>query len=105
MAIFACGSDDNSNSSKATVAAPAAGSSAPSGQLKQLTLGAVVSLNGGAAVFGKSQQQGLQLAVDEINANAAMGVKLTLKVEDDNTDRNQGINVFNKLISDNVNLI
>ncbi len=124
--VMACGGgDDNKAETKSTPAAASAtqaaavpsastgGSTAatsttaatPSTQAKQLSLGAVVSLNGAAAVFGKSQQQGLQLAVDEINANNALGVKITLKVEDDGTDRNQGINAFTKLINDNVHLI
>ncbi|MGK2849535.1 MAG: ABC transporter substrate-binding protein [Candidatus Limnocylindrales bacterium] len=51
-------------------------------------------MTGAAAVYGASQQNGAKLAVDEINA--AGDVKIDLKIEDDASDPNQGINLFKR---------
>lgn len=117
---IACGSGDDKETKTtpapaATLAAatPAAsGTQAASGaatqpaQVRQANFGAVFSLTGAAAVYGESQKKGAELAVAEINNNNAVpGVKVNLTVEDDASDRNQAINVFNKLINANVHAI
>ncbi len=94
-----------------TPTAPASGTATATGggttgQTRQLNLGAVLSLTGAAAVYGVSQKNAIDLAVAEINNNGAVpGVKISLQVEDDASDRNQGINAFNKLIAGNVHAI
>jgi branched-chain amino acid transport system substrate-binding protein len=67
-------------------------------------VGAVFSLTGGAAVFGATQANGLQLAIDELNERG--GVTYELIQEDDGSDPAQGITAFEKLISqDQVSVI
>lgn len=79
------------------------GGSAPASAagLIEARIGAAFSLTGAAAVYGASQQNGAKLAVDEVNE--AGGVKIDLKIEDDASDPNQGINLFKRFINqDNV---
>ncbi len=74
---------------------------------KEVKIGFALSMTGGAAAYGATQQKGAQLAVDEINAAAgAKGLKITAVFEDDASVPQQGINVFKKLINaDKVALI
>ncbi|GAB4000256.1 hypothetical protein GCM10029992_31590 [Glycomyces albus] len=59
-------------------------------------LGAVLSLTEGAAFAGEYQQQGLELAIEELNAQD--GVTYELIVEDDATDVETGVAAFEKVI-------
>ena len=61
-------------------------------------VGAALSLTGAAASYGESQQKGLELAAEQLNA--AGGVEYDLTVEDDQTDPKQGIAVFEQLTAD-----
>src|SRR5690606_24539860 len=54
-----------------------------------VAIGAALSLTGGAASYGESQQKGLELAVEELNAKE--GVTYDLTIEDDGTDPRQAI--------------
>lgn len=82
-----------------------AGSAAAAG--KEAKIGLAFSMTGAAAGYGSTQKNGVQLAVDEINAAAgADGLKLIPIFEDDASTPQQGINVFNKFINaDKVSLI
>ncbi|GAA6527812.1 ABC transporter substrate-binding protein [Intrasporangium sp. DVR] len=60
-------------------------------------VGAALSLTGPAGSYGTSQQKGLQLAVEQLNAKS--GVKYDLKIEDDQTDPRQGITVFEGFVT------
>ena len=42
----------------------------PEGLPETITLGAVLTLSGGASVYGATQQNGIQMALDEINESA-----------------------------------
>ena len=89
-----------------TVAAcsPGAASSPPGGGAAgsiSAKIGAVLSLTKGAAVYGTSQKNGLELAVKDVNAKGKVSIQLV--IEDDASDPQQGITAFNKLINqDNV---
>jgi branched-chain amino acid transport system substrate-binding protein len=74
---------------------------------KEAKIGLALSMTGGAAAYGATQKNGVQLAVDEINAAAgADGLKLVPLFDDDASTPQQGVNVFNKFINaDNVSLI
>ena len=75
----------------------AAGNAALSGTAK---VGFVFSMTGAGAVYGATQKNGAQLAIDEINASGQLGqAKLEGVFEDDASDKAQGINVFQKLIN------
>src|SRR5690606_23461040 len=54
-------------------------------------VGAALSLTGGAASYGESQQKGLELALEHLNAED--GVEYDLTIEDDGTDPRQAISV------------
>jgi branched-chain amino acid transport system substrate-binding protein len=71
-----------------------------------IKIGFVFSMTGGAAVYGTSQKEGASLAIDQINAAAGSGLKITPIFEDDASVPQQGTNVFNKLINgDKVSMI
>jgi branched-chain amino acid transport system substrate-binding protein len=80
-------------------AAIAAGSVRPAFSADKIKMGFVFSMTGGAAVYGASQKEGAQLAVDQINAAAGSGLQILPIFEDDASVPQQGINVFNKLIN------
>jgi branched-chain amino acid transport system substrate-binding protein len=64
-----------------------------------IQLGAAEALSGAAGQYGQSIKNGLQLAVDEINASGGVkGNKLVLLIEDEQTKKEQAIDVFKKLI-------
>ncbi len=66
-------------------------------------VGAALSLTGAAASYGTSQQNGLQLALEELGKK--QGVKYDLKIEDDQTDPKQGITVFEGFVNDGKSVI
>ncbi|MBV9065626.1 MAG: branched-chain amino acid ABC transporter substrate-binding protein, partial [Methylobacteriaceae bacterium] len=85
----------------ATLAAVAlAYSSAASAQIK---LGVAGPLSGSNAAFGAQLRQGVDQAVEDINAaGGVLGKKLSLSVGDDAADPKQGRNVANKFVGDGV---
>ncbi|UNK69936.1 ABC transporter substrate-binding protein [Microbacterium sp. H1-D42] len=66
-------------------------------------VGAALSLTGGAASYGESQQKGLELALEDLNAKD--GVKYELTVEDDGTDPRQAMSVFEGFVADGTSTI
>ena len=74
---------------------------------KTLRIGAALSLTGAAAVYGSTQRNGIQAALDAVNASNTMdGVQVDILVEDDASSKEQGINVFQKFINqDKVSVI
>jgi branched-chain amino acid transport system substrate-binding protein len=72
-----------------------------------LRIGAALSLTGAAAVYGTTQRNGIQAAVEAVNASNTMnGVQVDVLVEDDASSKEQGINVFQKFINqDKVSVI
>src|SRR5690606_4217122 len=68
-----------------------------------IPVGAALSLTGGAASYGASQQKGLELAAEQLKQKG--GVSYGLKIEDDATDPRQGITVFEQLIEQGVSVI
>jgi len=68
-------------------------------QAADIRIGAAEALTGGAAQYGNNIRNGFQLAADEINAAGGVnGNKLVLLVEDEQTKKEEAINVFRKLI-------
>ena len=64
-----------------------------------IKLGAAEALSGPAGQYGQSIKNGLELAVEEINANGGVkGGKLVLQIEDEAGKKEQAIDVFKKLI-------
>ena len=67
---------------------------------KEAKIGFALSMTGGSAAYGETQKNGAQLAVDELNAKAAQGgIKIVPVFDDDASQPQQGVNVFNKFIN------
>jgi branched-chain amino acid transport system substrate-binding protein len=78
---------------------PAGGAVSP-GEGNTLLLGEVGSLTGAQATFGISSQNGIQLAVDEANAQGGVkGKKLAVRVYDDQGKPEEATNAVKRLIS------
>jgi branched-chain amino acid transport system substrate-binding protein len=67
---------------------------------KEARLGFALSMTGAAAAYGETQKNGALLAIDEINAQAAQdGIGIVPIFEDDASQPQQGVNVFNRFIA------
>ena len=67
---------------------------------KEAKIGFAFSMTGGSAAYGDTQKKGAQLAIDEVNAKAAPGdVRILAIFDDDASQPQQGVNVFNKFIN------
>lgn len=68
-----------------------------------IKLGMVIPLSGSSAPTGAYMKNGAQMAVDEINkAGGVLGRQLSLQVEDEACDAQQGVASANKLVSSGV---
>lgn len=66
-----------------------------------LLIGGTGPLTGATAIYGKAVQNGIQLAVDEINAAGGVnGMKLAFSMQDDENDVTKAQNAYNKLKDD-----
>ena len=64
-----------------------------------IKIGVAEALSGGAAQYGLSIRNGLQMAADEINAAGGVnGAKIELVIEDEQGKKDEAINAFKKLI-------
>ncbi len=78
-----------------TEAAPAA-----SGLSGDIPIGAVWSLTGAAAIYGPSQKNAAEMAIEEINQSGMLGdAKLVLTTEDDRSTKEGAIAAFEKLLN------
>jgi len=93
VAMFGCGKKEEAPKPAAAPAAPA---------VTVVKIGHVGPLTGGIAHFGKDNENGVRLALDEINAtNPKLGgtpVKFELVAEDDQADPKVGNTVAQKLV-------
>ena len=61
-------------------------------------IGGIGPLTGGAAVYGIAEKNGIQIAVDEINANGGInGMQVELNFQDDELDAEKSVNAYNSL--------
>lgn len=68
-------------------------------QAADIKIGVAEALTGGAAQYGVAIRNGFQLAAEEINAKGGInGNKIQLVIEDEQAKKEEGINVFKKLI-------
>jgi branched-chain amino acid transport system substrate-binding protein len=89
-----------SRSTLLAAAALALSTSASAQEVRTVRIGAALSMTGDAAVYGATQKNGILQAVDEINAAKLLpGIKLEAVIEDDGSKKEQGINVFQRLIN------
>ena len=73
---------------------------------QDIKLGTVIPLSGPGASYGASIQQGLDMAMREINAAGGInGHKITLDVADDASDPAQSVIALQRLVNDNDDLV
>jgi len=66
---------------------------------KTIKIGVIIPLTGKGAVWGESVSNGVQLAMEEINAaGGVLGKDIEVIMEDDQLDVKRSISAFNKLI-------
>lgn len=95
----------NSNSSSEST--DSAGASAADGDFTgTLVIGGIGPVTGGAAVYGNAVKNGIQLAVDEINAAGGVnGIKLELNFQDDEHNEEKAVNAYNTLKDKDMKLL
>jgi branched-chain amino acid transport system substrate-binding protein len=92
------------NSLRWLAAIAAATLSAPSLAAETVRIGGAFSITGNAAAYGAQQKFGVQAAIEDVNKSEAFkkaGVTLEMILEDDHTDPQQAINVFQQFINKN----
>lgn len=97
LALSACGSGESAPNVGSTNALTGSGTGDSCKIAKPIPIGAVFSLTGAAASYGESQKKGLELAAAELKTKG--GVTYDVKTEDDATDPQQGIAVFERFVS------
>ncbi|KAM9862778.1 ABC transporter substrate-binding protein [Leucobacter sp. BZR 635] len=68
-----------------------------------IKVGAALSLTGAAGSYGVSQQEGLELALEELKAND--GITYELNVEDDASEPRQGMSVMESFVADGTSIV
>src|SRR4051812_12238651 len=72
----------------------------------QVKFGVAGPLTGGSAAFGAQLKNGVEQAVEDINAaGGILGQKIVLSAVDDRADPKEGVSVANKLASDGVKFV
>jgi len=76
------------------------------GASAQVKLGIAGPLTGGSAAFGAQLKNGVEQAVEDINAaGGILGQKIQLSVGDDRADPKEGVSVANKFVGDGVKFV
>lgn len=92
FAGFAC--DSSSSSSKSTTQ-----KSSTAGGGGEILIGHVAAMTGDTATFGTSADEGIRLALDEINTKGVLGKKIRVITEDDRSLADEAKTAANKLIT------
>src|SRR2546430_1750529 len=76
------------------------------GASAQVKLGVAGPLTGGSAAFGAQLKNGVEQAVEDINAGGGiLGQKVQVFVGDDRADPKEGVSVANKFVGDGVKFV
>lgn len=71
-----------------------------------MLIGAIGPTTGGAAIYGSAVKNGMQLAIDEINAAGGVnGIKLMMDFQDDEHNTEKAVNAYNNLKDKGAQLI
>lgn len=102
LSLTACGGSSESGA--------ASDNSGASGDSGTITLGMIGPLTGSVAVYGTHIENGLKLAIEEINAAGGVTLsdgahQLAVEVKDDQGDSTECVNAMNALISDGIQLV
>ena len=99
-----CGGNDQPSGPASDPGPASEGEEAPESTV--VKIGMVGPLSGGAATYGQSVRNGVEIAVKEANENNEIeGVVLELFAEDSEGDWSKAANAFSKLEQDKVNVI
>ena len=91
--LFACG-----NKASAPAETTAAAEETTANATATFKIGGIGPTTGGAAVYGQAVKNGIQIAIDEINANGGYnGYQVEYKFEDDEHDAEKSVNAYNSL--------
>ena len=90
-----CGSSETAGETKAPEAA--AETAAAEGAAAALKIGMTGPLTGGAAVYGTAVEAGIEIAVEEINADPNNTLKLEFQSQDDEADGEKAVSGYNVL--------
>lgn len=102
LSLTACGGSSESRD--------ASDNSGASGDSGTITLGMIGPLTGSVAVYGTHIENGVKLAIEEINAAGGVTLsdgthQLAVEVKDDQGDSTECVNAMNALISDGIQLV
>ena len=102
LSLIACGGSSESGA--------ASDNSGASGNSGTITLGMIGPLTGSVAVYGTHIENGVKLAIEEINAAGGVTLsdgahQLAVEVKDDQGDSTECVNAMNALISDGIQLV
>ena len=102
LSLTACGGSSESGA--------ASDNSGASGDSGTITLGSIGPLTGSVAVYGTHIENGVKLAIEEINAAGGVTLsdgahQLAVEVKDDQGDSTECVNAMNALISDGIQLV
>ncbi|MBD9197218.1 MAG: hypothetical protein EGQ09_09230 [Clostridiales bacterium] len=102
LSLTACGGSSESSD--------ASDNSGASGDSGTITLGMIGPLTGSVAVYGTHIENGVKLAIEEINAAGGVTLsdgahQLAVEVKDDQGDSTECVNAMNALISDGIQLV
>lgn len=71
-----------------------------------MLIGSIGPVTGGAAIYGSAVKNGMQLAIDEINAAGGVnGIKLMMDFQDDEHNTEKAVNAYNTLKDKGAQLI
>jgi branched-chain amino acid transport system substrate-binding protein len=101
LVASACGDDDDDDAGTADTTEQGEQGEEPSGE--PITIGVVTSLTGPFTPWGLQVRDGMQLAVDEINADGGVdGRPLELEVADDQMSPEEGVSGVERLVEEEV---
>src|SRR5207302_11181434 len=76
------------------------------GASAQVKFGVAGPITGGSAAFGAQRKNGVEPAVEDINAQGGiLGQKIQVFVGDDRADPKEGVSVANKFVGDGVKFV
>ncbi|WP_138159791.1 ABC transporter substrate-binding protein [Peptoniphilus catoniae] len=88
--LTACGGNNTANTSN--------GGSEPQDS-DVIKLGGIIPKTGAVAVYGNTTENGIKLAIEEINANGGInGKQIEYSSEDDKGDPTEAVTIYNKLV-------
>ncbi|MGH9230676.1 MAG: ABC transporter substrate-binding protein [Acidimicrobiales bacterium] len=101
LVAAACGDDDDEAEAPEEAEAPAEGGEEPTGE--PITIGVLTSVTEAFSPWGLQVRDGMQLAVDEINAEGGVdGRPLELEIADDQNVPEEGVSGIERLVEQEV---